>query len=98
MVRRDLPPGVALAQTVHAAGESSPGGQALPPDTHAVVLQVSGEPELLAVAEVLSKAGVKHVVIREPDSPFLGQAMTIGVEPQPRENVRHLLKHLALYK
>ncbi len=88
--------GAIAAQLVHAAGESSPG--ALPPDTHAVVLQVADEAELLLVHQRLVDAGIAHVLVREPDAPYLGAAMAIGVPPQPRDNLRPHLKKLALLK
>lgn len=96
MIRRDLPLGVIVAQTIHAAGESSPGD--LPPDTHAVALQVPDEAALLAVHEILTGAAVSHRLIREPDAPYLGAAMAIGLPPQSRENLRPLLGKLALLR
>lgn len=80
---------------VHAAGESSPGG--LPEGTNAVVLEVSGEPELLELAGRLGAAGVRHKLIREPDPPWLGQATAIGLEPvADRAPLRALLRDLPL--
>lgn len=97
IVRQDLPLGRLAAMIVHAAGESSP-GPSLPPDTHAVVLQVPDEVTLLDVASRLAVAGIQHVLVREPDPPYHGAAMAIGVSPQVRAGLRPLLKHLALFK
>jgi peptidyl-tRNA hydrolase len=95
IVRDDLPIGVAAAQIVHAAGESSPGS--LPEGTFAVVLSVKDEHELLCVSRDLTSSGIAHKLIREPDLPWAGAAMTIGVKPLPRSTVRSVLKHLRLY-
>ena len=169
-VRRDLPLGVALAQVVHAAGESffqfarretpgspvapssdglgvrpspgtntgermappqggggarpSPGATlhrgssasehpasaggsgvqllpAVPPfdsfdpsRTVAVALGVRDEAALLKLERRLLRAGVPHVSIREPDPPYAGQLMALGLEPTGRDAVRRHLKKL----
>lgn len=96
VVRADLPLGTVLAQTIHAAGESHP----LPVEsgTYAVALQVPDEAALFAVSDQLTEAGFSHTLIREPDAPYLGQAMAIGLPPQPRDNLRPLLGRLSLFK
>lgn len=96
LVRDDIPAGAAAAQLVHAAGESSPGN--LPCDTFAVVLAVPSAGDLEALAERLVTLGVRHVLIREPDAPWCGEAMALGLAPVDRETVRVVLKHLRLYK
>ncbi len=97
IVRKDLPFGVALAQTVHASGESAQNTK-VPPNTHAVVLAVPDEASLLAVEKKLLEAGIEISAIREPDAPWNGQLMTIGIKPQPREKIRKLLSNLPLYR
>jgi peptidyl-tRNA hydrolase len=98
IVRKDLPFGVALAQVVHASGESAQEVK-VPPNTHAVVLAVPDETALLAVEKRLQEASVDGVTsIREPDEPYLGQLMTIGIKPQPRGKIRKLLSNLPLYR
>ncbi len=97
VIRKDLPPGVALAQTVHAAGESAQNTE-VPPHTHAVVLAVPDEASLLVVETNLKLAGVDIAAIREPDPPWNGQLMAIGIKPQPREKIRKLLSNLPLYR
>jgi hypothetical protein len=95
-VRRDLPLGLLAAQVVHAAGESSPGE--VPHSTHAVVLAVDGEPQLRAVASRLSGAGIAHTLIEEPDAPWCGAAMAIGIAPCRKEVVRRQLSALPLLR
>lgn len=96
VVRRDLPLGVICAQLLHAAGESSPGN--LPPNTHAVVLMVEDEQQLLALESTLLAAGVRMFPIREPDAPWCGALMAIGFPPQLRAGLRDHLRHLPLMK
>lgn len=96
VVRRDLPIGVLAAQLVHAAGESSPGD--LSPGTNAVVLAVSDEAALRAVAERLGRADIAFVRVEEPDAPYLGQLMAIGVRPAKKEVVRRALASLPLLR
>lgn len=97
MVRKDLPFGVALAQVVHAAGESAQKIE-VPPQTHAVVLAIPDEVSLLEVEKKLLEAGIEISAIREPDAPYFGQLMTIGIKPQTREKIRKLLSNLPLYR
>jgi len=78
-VRRDVPLGTIAAQLIHAAGASSPG--ALPGDTRAVALMVDSEAELALLAERLELAEIPHVAIREPDPPWSGALMAIGILP-----------------
>lgn len=96
IVRRDLPLGVVAAMIVHAAGESSSGN--LAPNTHAVVLCVEDEQSLLALSDRLAAAGCVHVTVREPDPPYAGAAMALGLPPQDRASLRPHLKRLALFK
>ena len=97
VVREDLPRGVLAAQLVHAAGESAPGG--LPSGTHAVVLGVENEAALHEVERRLFQFGVPHHAIREPDAPWLGALMAIGVVPMvPTKQLRKVTKSLRLLK
>lgn len=97
VIRKDLPFGVALAQTVHASGESAQNTK-VPPHTHAVVLAVPDEAALLAVEQKLLANSIEISAIREPDAPYFGQLMSIGIKPQPREKIRKLLSNLPLYR
>jgi hypothetical protein len=79
IIRKDLPNGVKLAQTIHAAGESSDGP--LPSGTYAIALEVDNEKSLLDLADKLWFGDVPHKVIVETDGKYAGQAMTIGLQP-----------------
>lgn len=95
IVREDLPKGVLAAHVAHAAGESGPA----PPGTIAVVLGVSNETELLAIAARLATRGVAHVLIRENAGPFEGQATAIGVRPtHDRKTVGKAVSSLRLVR
>lgn len=99
IVRADLPMGFAAAQVVHATGESVE-GRVVVEGTNAVVLAVAGEPKLLWLAEQLAAAGIPHVLVREPDAPWLGQATAIGLPPLDRREVIlrcPALRRLSLY-
>lgn len=96
ITRADLPTGVQAAQLVHAAGESSPGK--LPPHTFAFALVVKDEAELKELGWQLFKNGVPHRSIYEPDAPWNGQMMAIGVVPGPRPFLRKFFSKLPLLK
>jgi len=95
-VREDLPRGIQAANLVHAAGESSPGG--LPSGTHAIVLAVPNEDALLGVASRLELAGVALKRIEEPDAPYHGSLMALGVLPGRKEDLRRHLSSLPLLR
>jgi len=97
IVRTDLPRGTLAAQLVHAAGESCEGLH-LPSDTHAVVLGVPDERELLVLEKRLIEAQIPHRAIREPDPPWNGQLMAIGLVPGPREKFKKYLSRYPLLK
>lgn len=96
VVRSDLPRGIQSAMLVHAAGESSPG--ALPEDTHVVVLVARDELHLSLVAERLEGAGIAIVRVREPDAPYQGALMAVGVRPVRKEVVRRHVSELPLLR
>lgn len=96
-MRADLPRGVQAASLVHAAGESSPGG--LSEGTYAVVLAVPDEAALYSLACKLERAGVGHRLIVEPDAPWSGALMAIGLVPVvDRKEVRRWLSSLPLLR
>lgn len=99
IVRDDAPPGVQLAQTIHAAGWSAqlPDARAASPPTTAIALAASVE-ALAALARALADAGVPHVLVHEPDDPWRGALMAIGVVPSPRARVRRFVAHLRLVR
>lgn len=95
VIVRKLPAGTMLAQTAHAVGESADGP--VPPGTIAVVLEVDTERELLDLAQQLWDGEIPHVVIYEPDRPWNGQAMAIGIWPtRDRERIKTFTGHLRL--
>ena len=96
VVRCDLPIGTLAAQLVHAAGESSPGN--LAEGTHAIVLGVPDESALNEVAAKLDAAGVEHVKVLEPDAPWNGALMALGVKPGYRTELRRHLSYLPLFR
>jgi peptidyl-tRNA hydrolase len=92
-----LPWGVIAAQLVHAAGESAPGN--LAPGTHAVVLGVESEAALQEIEARLFQFDVPHHAIREPDAPWLGALMAIGIPPMvPTKQLRKVTKKLRLLR
>jgi len=96
IVRADLPRGIQAAQLVHAAGESAPGG--LPPGTYAVVLAARDEGHLALVAKKLRLAGVPFVAVHEPDAPYSGALMALGIPPARKEGLRRHLSELPLLR
>ena len=91
-----MPLGAICAQITHAAGESARLAPELPADTHAVVLGVPDETALLEVAARLSVAGIRYVLVREPD--MGGAATAIGCCPGDRKPLRKPLSNLPLVK
>lgn len=81
---------------MHAAGESSPGN--LAEGTYAVVLITPNETELCTVADRLEKAGIKLVRIHEPDAPYAGALMALGLVPRRKGELRKHLSSLPLLK
>jgi len=53
--------------------------------THAVALAARDEQQLEAVARRLAYERIEHVTIREPDPPWCGALMAIGLVPVPRQ-------------
>lgn len=94
-MRSDLPIGLQAANLVHAAGESAPGG--LPSGTYAVALHAT-HAQLAQLLAQLRAAGVAHAAIFEPDPPWSGALMAIGLAPAPREEVRRVVSSLPLVK
>ena len=97
MIRRDLPRGTQAAQLIHAAGHSSP-GLSLPSDTYAIALSCQDEAELRALSERLNEAGILHQRICEPDAPYLGQLMALGLPPAYKSTYRRYISNLPLIK
>lgn len=96
ITRSDLPHGIQAAQLIHAAGESSPGK--LSTGTYAFALVVKDELELRELALKLFMAGIPHKMILEPDAPWNGQMMAIGVCPGPRKKLKKYFSNLKLLR
>ncbi len=84
------------AQLIHAAGESSPGN--LSPGTYAVCLAARNEAHLLEIEERLKLREIPHSAIREPDPPWSGALMAIGISPAAWMEARRALSTLPLLK
>jgi peptidyl-tRNA hydrolase len=91
---------------VHAAGESAANCD-VPEGTHAVVLQVDDEEDLLGIADKLWWEGIKDFkLIIEPDLPLYedrplqdGQGTAIGIPPTcDRSKIRKVLGRLPLLR
>lgn len=97
IVRADLPVGLQIAQTVHAAGESATPKPE--PGTHAVALHARDEAHLREIAARLTAAGIGHHLVEEcdDDDDYPGQLMSIGLHPTTeRERVAKVLSSLPL--
>lgn len=90
-------PGVCAVQAAHAAGESCFDGPANG-ETHVVALvaETSAALEMLHVS--LDKAAIQHVTIREPDAPYKGAAVAVGIKPMDRESVRSHVAHFKVLR
>lgn len=62
------------------------------------LLTVADEWALARIAMRLTHSFIRHVKIAEPDAPYNGAAMAIGIAPMPKENVRRLLSELPLLR
>lgn len=79
---------------IHAAAESAKGTC---PGTHVVALSAEGEAELLRLEQRLTFEQIPHSAFREPDVPWNGALMAVGIEPvEDRRMVRRFLKGFSL--
>lgn len=75
---------------IHAAGESAVN---VTPGTYAVALSACNERQLLKLEERLTWEQVPHAAFREPDPPWNGSLMAVGIEPvDNRRVVQRFLK------
>lgn len=87
-----------MVNIAHAAGESVIEAP-IPSTTRAVLLHVQNEKELLEYATLMEQKQIPHVLIREPDEPYSGATMALGLAPSTRRNtLRRLFYHLELVK
>lgn len=63
-----------------------------------MVLTVPDEESLRRIAERLESAGVRHVQIKEPDAPWRGAMMALGVAPGRKEGLRQHFASLPLLR
>lgn len=85
------------AMFIHSAGESFKE----PPKTrgspiYAVALAAKNEEQLLRLERKLQASGIPHQAIREPDAPFNGELLAIGIQPIDRDRVKKLTKKFPL--
>lgn len=93
-MRSDLPHGVQVAQTAHAASEAT--GH---PPVIVVALAVPSEDALRQVAEALGKDSLTYQLVIEDAGPYAGQAMALGVAPSTdRAAIRKVTSHLPLVR
>jgi hypothetical protein len=79
-----------MAMVTHAAGETGPAVVG----THAVVLSVDSEENLQVLSQKLAIKGIEHHLVFEPDAPFNGALMAIGLPPGPKQKA---LGHVPLW-
>lgn len=96
IVRTDIPFGAQAAQLIHAAGESSTGN--LPRGTFALALAAKDEAHLWNISQLLITEGIMHKLILEPDAPYNGALMAIGIIPGPRAKIKKILSNLKLVR
>ena len=97
VVRSDLSTGFAMAQVVHASGESL--AEPVQAGTYAVVLSVPDEATLRSLAASLARSGVDRVLVEEPDPPYCGEATAIGLTPtHDRQALSRILGRLPLLR
>jgi len=61
-------------------------------------LVVPDEAALLRLEQDLIIAEIEFRAIREPDAPYFGQLMAIGIVPLPKARLGGLLSHLQLIR
>jgi len=70
----------------------------LPPGTFAIALSCADEAELRVLAKRFQEAGIHCHHINEPDEPYNGQLMAIGLPPAYKSSYRRYLSNLPLIK
>jgi hypothetical protein len=63
-----------------------------------VVLAARSEMELLSLEKKLISKNIPHAAIREPDAPWCGQLMAIGIAPCDRSLVKKEVSNFPLLK
>lgn len=86
------------AQLVHAAGESFRDPPIRGSPIYAVALAARDEVDLLRLEQKLIRADIAHHAVREPDPPFNGELMAIGIRPIYRDRVKKIISKYPLIK
>ena len=95
ILRSDLPHGLMVANTVHAAGESA----GIPPGTFAVALATADQAELEQMLARLKELDVPCNAVVEAEGEHAGELMAIGIEPlRDRSKIRKAVSSLPLVK
>lgn len=93
VVRADLPLDALIVNVAHAAGESLVEAP-IPKTTRLVLLQVPNALELAETAVSARMKGFTVADVYEPDPPYNGALMAIGLAPSTRRNqLRKLFYH-----
>lgn len=88
--------GVAAAQTSHAVRGSM--RDPAHPETHVCILRAETSDEIRALGELLAEKGLFCHVVEEPDPPYCGAAVALGVEPMPRGLIAPHMAHLKVFR
>ncbi len=96
IVRADLPHGIQSAMIIHASDESPPDKPV--PGTYAIALTCADEVSLARQAARLEQAGIAFTRIYEPDPPWNGALMALGIFPRRKEELRRYLSSLPCLK
>ena len=71
----------------------------MPPNTYAVALAAKSEEHLAFLEDKLRRLSIPHVAIREPDTPWNGALMAIGIQPlADRKQLKKVTSSLALLR
>lgn len=97
ITRADIPHGPQSAQLMHATREAT-AGMAANPHEYAIALTEPDEAALEALSFRLFQLGIPHKRIIEPDAPYNGQLMALGIPPMPRGQIGPLLSSCKLVK
>lgn len=84
------------AQIAHAIGESLE--KRHEEGTYVVILAAKDELELTQIADRLDRAGVKFARVYEPDAPWNGALMALGLVPARKEGLRRHLSSIPLLR
>lgn len=89
--------GVAAVQAAHVAAESI---RCLPVSNETIVrvLAARDTDELRALSARLKELGIHHVLNTEPDPPYKGVCVALGVEPMEEDRIKPLMAGLKVFR